>query len=216
MYLDHEGIQSLHDQVLGNRVIERTKRTVRATNKGAKAGFGFGILNTNLDAGTDASSSKQFEIYEKRASNDEQLLLELEGRLALHDGFQRIAHIRDVAELRASKRSDFVTGVLNFRWNSTFDPNPWVDAVKKEMVEFLVDKDSADDGGTVAVPIIMAGSLAKCVDRKNLTDGSLSPTSHLAIFLRHIGKASIRLGFFGHLQYMPQMMYLKPYAIWFP
>lgn len=85
------------------------------------------------------------------------------------------------------------------------------------MVEFEVDRDAHDDGGMLAVPVRMAGHIRKCIDLKPLHDNhSFSPTSHLALFLRTIAKQSAKLGFLARIEFMPSLVYIKPYAIWYP
>jgi hypothetical protein len=103
------------------------------------------------------------------------MLLEIEEYLAEHGGLGKIAGVRDIAELRASHSGGpFVFGVLWFKWCAAFDVDPVQDAIKKQAVEFEVDREANDDAGTLSLPVRMTGSLGKCVHRKNLFDGSLS------------------------------------------
>jgi hypothetical protein len=215
MYLDHEGIVSLHGQISQNRLVERTRTVSSSSNKSGTGDLGVGILGARVNVSGGIASSERYEVYERTAPADEHLLLELEAFLAADGGLTQVTSIRPVAELYAKGTSAFVTGILRFRWASTHSIDPVQDATVKQMVEFQVDTESYDDGGMLSLPVRLAGNLEKCVSRKNLHDGSISPTSHLAVFLRALSGKIVPLGFFAHMQPLQDFIYLKPYAIWF-
>lgn len=183
------------------------------TGKGTVAVNAFAA---KIEATAGASSSHQHEIFEKSAPYDEPLLLEVEDSLVANGELNGVHGVRDIAELRVKGHGTFVMGMLRFRWASTFNTDPVQDAVQKQMIEFEVDRDAQHDAGMLSVPVRMAGSLEKCVNRKNLHDGSLSPTIHLPGFLREIARDTLPFGFIAHMQSSPRLVYLKPYAIWFP
>jgi hypothetical protein len=216
VYLDHEGITSLHSQVSQGQLLEHTKTFSSSKNKLGTGGVGANFWAVRGDISASIGSSKGYTVSEKSAPADENLLLGLEGFLAEHGALEQMSSIRAVAEVYAKGVNHFVTGVLRFRWAFTHSNDPVEDAIKKQMIEFTVDRDSYDDGGMVGLPIRLAGNLRKCVDRKNLHDGSISPTSHLAVFLRSLARGQSSLGFFAQMQPLPELIYLKPYAIWFP
>ncbi|MGA2583478.1 MAG: hypothetical protein ABSG31_09405 [Tepidisphaeraceae bacterium] len=207
---------SLHAQSAENLLIERATTVSISSNRSGSGTAGIGVAGLRAEAAFHRSASDGFQIFEKTAQTDEHLLLELEAFLAANDGLKQISSIRSVAELYASGGCAFVTGILRFRWAHTHNMDPVEDATKKQMVEFEVDRGSYDDGGCLALPIRLAGSIQKCVSRKNLHDGSLSPTSHLAVFLRALAGKTMPLGFFAQMQPLIDFIYLKPYAIWFP
>ena len=216
MYLDHNGIVSLHDQVFQNRVIEQTRTLSKSSDKSLKGAGGFSAFGSRLEVAKEATSAEHYEIMEKTAPSDERLLLELEAALATDGGIQRIAGAPGIAEVYAGGAATIVTGILRFRWAATYSNNPMLDAKKKQMVEFVLDREANADAGVLSVPVRMAGSLQKCADFRTLGDGSLSPGSHLAFFLRELARDALPLGFFAQLQPWPRLIYLKPLAIWFP
>ena len=216
MYLDHDGIVSLHRQISGKQIIERSERRSSSQSKKGDGTFGFGMPGARASMSAGLESGRQYEIFEKTAPHDEQLLFDIENHLAANEGLETAVRMCHIAELYATQRSTFVTGILRFRWAAAFDTDPVQDAIRKQSVEFEVDRDANDDAGMLAVPVRMTGSLEKCVGRKNLFDGSPSLTSHLACFLRQLAGAVLPLGFFAQMQPLPKLIYLKPFAIWFP
>jgi hypothetical protein len=181
-----------------------------------RAEVGASGLVFRAQAGGERKAMTHNETIERRMHSDGAQILELEAYLAANDGLRQVGTARDIAELFAAGNSEFVTGVLRFRWARTHDVDVVADAIKKQMIEFLLDRDANDDAGMLSVPVQMGGSLEKCVSRKDLHDGNFSPTSHLATFLRQLGHGVLPLGFFAQLQPMSKLIYLKPYAIWFP
>jgi hypothetical protein len=177
---------------------------------------GIGLWGSKIEASGQAGLENGFDIWEETAPGDERMLLDVEAHFAAVGQLQLLRSPSAIAEIYASGRSEFVTGVLPFRWVSTHSVNPVDDAKAKESVEFELNRDATDYGGMLAVPVRMSGSLKKCVSRKQLHDGSTSPTSHLAVFLRSLAHHTLPLGFFAHFQSLPKLIYLKPYAIWFP
>jgi hypothetical protein len=209
MYLDHDGIVSLHNQ-LRPHVVEQSQ-TISGTEKKAwRGGVGLGAYGVKFDGTRESSSDSGFQIFEKTAPCDEQMLFEIEASLAKAGELVHLSGLGRVAELFASKQTRFVTGVLRFRWARSFDPDPVIDATKKEMVEFELDRDANDDAGMLSVPVRMGGSLGKCVSRKDLKDGSVLPTSHLACFLRELAHETLALGFFAQCQPLAKLVWLKP------
>jgi hypothetical protein len=216
MYLDHDGIVSLHSQFRGERIIERTRTSSRSSDKSSKGTAGLAVLVGHGDIAKGAASTRRREISEKTAPTDEKLLLELEAYLTKTHGLHRVARIADIAELQSKGQSALVSGVLRFRWATTANCDPVWDAMAKQMIEFEVHREAHDDAGMLTNPIRMCGSLEKCVGGRGLHDGSMSPTGHLAMFLRQIAHGVVPLGFVAHLHPWPGLILLKPYAIWFP
>lgn len=215
LYFDREGIDSLHGQCSGLRVTGQTisDSTVTSGLVSGQAGVSYpGLragISTSLESRNGRESSHRVEVSHERT------LIEVEEYLAARDQLVHLAGARDVALVYSSGLSPFVVGILPFRWASTHSIDPVVDAHKKQMVEFVFDRDVDDNSGMLAVPLRLTGSISKCVGPKRLDDGSLSPTSHLAMFIRSLATDSVRFGFFGHLQPLPKLLLLKPYAVWF-
>jgi len=215
MYFDREGIQWLHDQLGEGRVIERTTTVADASSQSKKSGLELGVFSSKIRGEREGNASNRHETVEKVVASDAQLLLQLESYLAIHDGLDRLVNVTDVARLAAAGRNSLVMGVLRFRWSALYDTDPLIEATKKQMVEFTFDNEDYENSGMVSVPLRMAGSLEKCVGNRRFPDGSIAPSTHFAMFLRHLVDRALPLGFFAHFQPLGKLLYLKPYAIWF-
>lgn len=216
MYLDRDGILSLHNQFSSSQVLEQSRTLSNTRSKGAVGSAGAHIPGIDLGFSGEAKWERSQEAFEKTTLADEHMILSLESYMAQSGNVVHITGVGRVAEIAATGFGQFGTGVLRFRLAKTHTSDPVADAKEKQMVEFELDRDAHEDSGMVASPVRMCGRLVKCVDRKNLHDGSLSPTSHLACFLRELARGTMPLGFLAHIQPMPGLIYLKPYAIWFP
>jgi hypothetical protein len=187
MYLDHEGIESLHGQITGALTVEQTKMLSSSMSRNGTGTIGFRAFGTGAAIEGGVSAQQQFQIFERSAPHDEKLLLDVESCLAGNGELEQVTRVRHLAEIFAKGQGAFVTGILRFRWASCFVSDPVDEATRKKMIEFEVDREANDDAGMLAVPVRMSGNLQKCVGRKNLHDGSVSPTSHFGVFSSRAG-----------------------------
>ena len=217
IYFDLEGIRSLHGQISGRRVVERTQMKSECIGGSAKVRGSLRAAILNADSAGEVTAARGMETSERSTPSKESLLEEVEVYLEQTDNLMQITCARPIAEIAATGRTAYGTGALRFRWAFSHNPDPILDAMAKQMVEFELDRDAHDDAGILSFPVKMGGSLGKCTDRRAANNGQLFPSSHLAIFLKHLGHSTQRLAFFGDVQpMMPNLVWIKPYAIWFP
>jgi hypothetical protein len=71
LYLDHEGIESLHRQISGKQVLERTETTSNSRSSKRTAEAGVALHVARALASAESASGQQFQIFERTAPHDE-------------------------------------------------------------------------------------------------------------------------------------------------